>query len=244
MDPRRPRRGMFLLPSLITVGNMFCGYAAIMYAMQGKLVLAAPFIGVAIVLDLLDGRIARMTGTSSEFGLQLDSLADVISFGVAPAMLAFSWGLSELGRWGWAAGFVYVTACAMRLARFNIQTTTQVDKRYFIGMPSPPAAGVIAATVFAFPNELGGIRQLLAAVAVVVVPAILMVSTIRFRSFKTLNFGYQKTYMPIFFFAILVVLIATEPQWTLLVLAYSYLLSAFIGQLITRMRGRRAVAEP
>ncbi len=234
---------MFLLPSLITVGNMFCGYAAIMYAMQGKLVLAAPFIGVAIVLDLLDGRIARMTGTSSEFGLQLDSLADVISFGVAPAMLAFSWGLSELGRWGWAAGFVYVTACAMRLARFNIQTTTQVDKRYFIGMPSPPAAGVIAATVFAFPNELGGIRQLLAAVAVVVVPAILMVSTIRFRSFKTLNFGYQKTYMPIFFFAILVVLIATEPQWTLLVLAYSYLLSAFIGQLIMRMRGRRAV-EP
>lgn len=234
---------MFLLPSLITVGNMFCGYAAIMYAMQGKLVLAAPFIGVAIVLDLLDGRIARMTGTSSEFGLQLDSLADVISFGVAPAMLAFSWGLSELGRWGWAAGFVYVTACAMRLARFNIQTTTQVDKRYFIGMPSPPAAGVIAATVFAFPNELGGLRQLLAAVAVVVVPAILMVSTIRFRSFKTLNFGYQKTYMPIFFFAIIVVLIATEPQWTLLVLAYSYLLSAFIGQLITRMRGRRVV-EP
>ena len=125
--PRRKRRGMFLLPSLITVGNMFCGYACVMYAMRGDLATAAPFIGIAVVLDMMDGRIARMTGTSSEFGLQLDSLADVISFGVAPAILAFAWGLSELGRWGWAVGFLYVTACAMRLARFNVQTSTQVD---------------------------------------------------------------------------------------------------------------------
>jgi CDP-diacylglycerol--serine O-phosphatidyltransferase len=149
--------------------------------------------------------------------------------------------LSELGRWGWAAGFLYVTAAAMRLARFNIQTTTQVDKRYFIGMPSPSAAGVVAATVFAFPHGLTGLPQLLAAVAVVVVPAILMVSTIRFRSFKTLNFGYQRGYMPIFFFAIFVVLVATEPQYTLLALAYAYLLSAFIGQALTKFKGRRGV---
>ena len=135
--PRRKRRGLFLLPSLITVGNMFCGYACVMYAMRGDLAVAAPFIGIAVVLDMMDGRIARMTGTSSEFGLQLDSLADVISFGVAPAILAFAWGLSELGRWGWAVGFLYVTACAMRLARFNVQSTTQADKRYFIGLASP-----------------------------------------------------------------------------------------------------------
>jgi CDP-diacylglycerol--serine O-phosphatidyltransferase len=235
---------MFLLPSLITVGNMFCGYAAIMYSMRGDLVFAAPFLGVAIVLDMLDGRIARMTGTASAFGLQLDSLADVISFGLAPAVLAFSWSLSELGRWGWAAGFVYVTAAAMRLARFNIQTTTQVDKRYFIGMPSPPAAGVVAATVFAFPQGLTGRLQLLAAVAVVVVPALLMVSTIRFRSFKTLNFGYQRSYLPIYFFAIFVVLIATEPQYTLLALAYTYLLSAFIGLGMTKLRARRGAVTP
>lgn len=235
---------MFLLPSLITVGNMFCGYAAIMYAMRGDVAVAAPFIGVAIVLDMLDGRIARMTGTASPFGLQLDSLADVISFGLAPALLAFSWGLSELGRWGWAAGFLYVTACAMRLARFNIQTTTQVDKRYFIGMPSPPAAGVVAATVFAFPNGLTGFPQLLAAVTVVVVPALLMVSTIRFRSFKNLNFGYQRSYLPIFLFAMLIVFIATEPQYTLLILAYAYLLSAFIGLLITKVRSRRDLPPP
>jgi CDP-diacylglycerol--serine O-phosphatidyltransferase len=235
---------MFLLPSLITVGNMFCGYAAIMYAMRGDVFFAAPFIGVAFILDMLDGRIARMTGTSSAFGLQLDSLADVISFGLAPALLAFSWGLSGLGRWGWAAGFLYVTAAAMRLARFNIQTTTQVDKRYFIGMPSPSAAGVVAATVFAFPHGLTGLPQLLAAVAVVVVPAILMVSTIRFRSFKTLNFGYQRSYLPIFFFAIIVVLIATEPQYTLLALAYAYLLSAFVGLGMSKFRVRRGVAPP
>ena len=235
---------MFLLPSLITVGNMFCGYAAIMYAMRGDVFVAAPFIGVAFILDMLDGRIARLTGTASAFGLQLDSLADVISFGLAPALLAFSWGLSELGRWGWAAGFLYVTAAAMRLARFNIQTTTQVDKAYFIGMPSPSAAGVVAATVFAFPHGLTGLPQLLAAVAVVVVPAILMVSTIRFRSFKTLNLGYQRGYMPLFFFAILVVLIATEPQYTLLALAYAYLFSAFIGQAMTKFRTRRGIAPP
>ena len=232
---------MFLLPSIITIGNMFCGYACVMYAMRGDLAVAAPFIGVAIVLDMLDGRIARMTGTSSDFGLQLDSLADVISFGLAPAILAFAWGLSELGRWGWAAGFLYVTACAMRLARFNIQSPTQVDKRYFVGMPSPPAAGVIAATVFAFPRELSGYPQLAAAVAVVVLPAILMVTTIRFRSFKTLNLGYQRSYLPIFGVAVFLAFIATQPQYTLLILAYAYLLSAFVEQIVTRVKNRRGL---
>ena len=108
---------------------------------------AAPFIGVAIVLDMLDGRIARMTGTTSEFGVEFDSLADVISFGVAPAILAFQWGLQPLGRLGWAAGFLFVAAAAVRLARFNIQTGAP-DKRYFVGMPSPAAAAVPAATIF------------------------------------------------------------------------------------------------
>src|SRR5690349_19784713 len=122
--PRRNRlrRGVYLLPSLLTMGNMFCGYACVVYAMRGEFETAAPFIGFAIILDMLDGRIARMTGTTSAFGVEFDSLADVISFGVAPAVLAFAWGLSELGRLGWAAGFLYVSATAMRLARFNIQT--------------------------------------------------------------------------------------------------------------------------
>src|SRR5262245_12524106 len=113
--PRKRRsRGVYLLPGLFTVANMFCGYACVVYAMRGEFTTAAPFIGFAIVLDMLDGRIARMTGTASDFGVQFDSLADVISFGVAPAILSFSWGLAPLGRLGWAAGFLFVTAAALR----------------------------------------------------------------------------------------------------------------------------------
>ena len=119
------RHGVSLLPSLFTIANLFCGWACVIHAMRGDVTTAAPFIGVAIVLDMLDGRIARMTGTTSEFGLQLDSLADLISFGMAPAVLAFQWGLAPLGRLGWAVGFLFVTAAALRLARFNIQTPTR-----------------------------------------------------------------------------------------------------------------------
>src|SRR5262245_6371335 len=128
---RRFRRGVYLLPSLFTLGNMFCGYACVVYAMRGEYETAAPFIGFAIVLDMLDGRIARLTGTASAFGVEFDSLADVISFGIAPAILSFAWGLVPLGRLGWAAGFLFVTAAAMRLARFNIQSAAGTDKRYF-----------------------------------------------------------------------------------------------------------------
>src|SRR5262247_552884 len=119
--PLRLRRGVSLLPSLFTMGNRSCAYACTVYPMGGDFETAAPFIGIAIVLDMLDGRIARLTGTASDFGVELDSLADVISFGVAPAILSFAWGLSPLGRLGWAAGFLFVSAAAMRLARFNIQ---------------------------------------------------------------------------------------------------------------------------
>ncbi len=148
---RRFRRGVYLLPSMFTMANLFCGYACIVHSMRGELATAALFIGFAFVLDMLDGRIARMTGTTSAFGLEFDSLADVVSFGVAPAILSFQWGLHPLGRIGWAAGFLFVAAAAVRLARFNIQSGSQ-DKRYFVGMPSPAAACVPAATVFAYPQ--------------------------------------------------------------------------------------------
>src|SRR5512134_2909329 len=139
-DRRGIRRGVSLLPSLFTLANLFCGWSCVVYAMHGQVERAAPFIGIAMVLDMLDGRIARMTGTTSEFGVQLDSLADIISFGMAPAVLAYAWGLAPLGRLGWAAGFLFVTAAALRLARFNIQKAT--DKRYFVGLASP-AAGAL-----------------------------------------------------------------------------------------------------
>src|SRR5262245_2068027 len=143
----RLRRGVYLLPSLLTMGNMFCGSACAVYTMRGEYGVAAPSIGFARGLDVLDGRIARMAGTSSAFGVEVDSLADVISFGVAPAILSFAWGLSSLGRPGWAAGFLFVAAAAIRLARFNIQSGGAGDKRYFVGLPRPPAPAIPTAPV-------------------------------------------------------------------------------------------------
>jgi CDP-diacylglycerol--serine O-phosphatidyltransferase len=229
---------VYLLPSLFTLGNMFFGYACIVYAMRGEYATAALFVGIAIVLDMLDGRIARLTGTASEFGLEFDSLADVISFGVAPAVLAFSWGLSSLERLGWAATFMFVTAGAMRLARFNLQSKSGGDKRYFVGMPIPAAAGVLAATVFAFPAGLSDYRAALFALPIVLVPAVLMVSTIRFRSFKTIDLEARRPYTILYIIAAAIVLVYAHPRFWLLAVAYSYLLSAFIGMAITRFQHR------
>ena len=228
---------MYLLPSLMTLGNLFCGYACIVYAMRGEYETAAPFIGIAMVLDTLDGRIARMTGSSSEFGLQFDSLADVISFGIAPAILTFSWGLTSLGRWGWAAGFVYVTAAAMRLARFNIQSGS-VDKKYFVGMPSPAAATVPAATIFAYPSGFQRPLGAIPVLALVLVPAFLMVSTIKFRSFKTFDLQTRRSYTVLIAVALLIALISAHPALALVTLSYGYLLSAFIEMIVWRVRHR------
>jgi CDP-diacylglycerol---serine O-phosphatidyltransferase len=237
-DQRRPglRRGVSLLPSLFTVGNMFCGYACVAHAMRGELETAAPFIGIAIVLDMLDGRIARLTGTTSAFGREFDSLADVVSFGMAPALLVFRWGLEPLGRLGWAVGFVFVSAGAIRLARFNIQANS--DKRYFVGMPIPAAAAVPASTVYLYPYGLHDYMSALPALALMLVPALLMVSTIRFRSFKTIDLEARRSYKVPLAVAIAFFAIATYPRPALVVLAYSYLMSAFIGLAWTRLRRR------
>jgi CDP-diacylglycerol---serine O-phosphatidyltransferase len=233
---QRFRRGVYLLPSLFTIGNMFCGYACVAYAMRGELETAAPFIGVAVVLDMLDGRIARLTGTTSAFGREFDSLADIVSFGMAPALLIFRWGLEPLGRLGWAAGFVFVSAGAIRLARFNIQTST--DKRYFVGMPIPAAAAIPASTVYMYPYGLHDYVSALPALALMVVPALLMVSTIRFRSFKTIDLQARRSYKILLALALPIVAIVSHPRWTLVVIAYAYLASAFIGMAMTRFRRR------
>ena len=240
---RRFRRGVYLIPSLFTLGNMFCGYACIIYAIRGEYETAAPFIGFAIILDLLDGRIARMTGTASDFGVQFDSLADVISFGVAPAILSFTWGLSSLGRLGWAAGFLFATAAALRLARLNIQAGS-VDKRYFVGMPSPAAAAIPASTVFAYPYGLHDAREALPALFMVLVPALLMVSTIRFRSFKTFDLQNPRSFRILIPFAVFLFLVVTHPRLVLVVLAYTYLASAFIGWVWSRVRRRPDTSQP
>jgi CDP-diacylglycerol--serine O-phosphatidyltransferase len=240
--PRRFRRGVYLLPSLFTMGHMFCGYACVVYATRGEFETAAPFIGIAIVLDMLDGRIARMTGTASEFGVQFDSLADIITFGIAPAILAFEWGLVSLGRLGWAAGFMFLAAAAMRLARFNIQSAAGGDKRYFVGLPSPAAAAIPAATVYAtatvFPTGIHDYRSALPVLVVVLVPAILMVSKIRFRSFKTFDLQTRRPYTVLLLIAAGIVLVTTHPRYVLVAMAYTYLSSAFIGMAITRFQHR------
>jgi CDP-diacylglycerol--serine O-phosphatidyltransferase len=235
--PRRPRRGISVLPSLFTLANMFCGYACVVYAMRGEYAMAAPLIGIAVVLDMLDGRIARMTGTASEFGVQFDSMADVISFGMAPAILAFAWGLSALGRLGWAAAFLFVTAAALRLARFNVQAGS-ADKRYFVGMPSPAAAGVVAATVFAYPAGFSEIHFAVPLVLLVVVPAALMVSTIRFRSFKSIDTQSRHPFRLLILFAVFITALVTRPEEVLVILAYGYLISPLIGAAVGRMRRR------
>jgi CDP-diacylglycerol--serine O-phosphatidyltransferase len=247
--PRRPRlaRGVYILPSLFTLGNMFCGYACIVYAIGQQFETAAPFIGFAIVLDMLDGRIARMTGTASAFGVELDSLADVISFGIAPAILSFSWGLQPLGRLGWATGFLFLTAAAMRLARFNIQSSSGGDKRHFVGMPSPAAAAVPAATVFVYPYPWVhyDFREALPALAMVLIPAVLMVSTIRFRSFKNIDMQARRPARVLLLIAAGYILIISLHKYVLVVMAYAYLMSPFVEMAIVRFRhrGGRDVVE-
>ena len=232
---RRFRRGVYVLPSLFTLGNMFCGYACIVYAMRGEYETAAPFIGFALVLDMLDGRIARLTGGESAFGLQFDSLADVISFGVAPAVLSLGWGLLPLGRLGWAVAFMFVAAAAIRLARFNIQSPS-ADKRYFVGMPSPTAAAIPASTVYVYPPGIHDYAPALLVLLMVVVPSVLMVSKIRFRSFKTFDLRTRQPYSVLLVIAAAIVLVTIHPRYVLVAMAYTYLCSAFIGMAITRFR--------
>ena len=241
---RRFQRGVYLLPSLLTVANMFLGWASILLAMRGDYGTAAPLIGFAMVLDTLDGRIARLTGATSEFGEEFDSLADVISFGLAPAILVFAWGLQPLGRFGWAAGFIYMTATAMRLARFNIQGKT-TDKRWFVGLPSPPAAGVLAATVFAYPDALTTGTESVMALFLVLAPAILMVSRIRFLSITTMFPEGRRSSLSLLVIAGVIAAIAAQPQIVLLLMAYTYLISgpttAAVGQL-RRWRSKRRIS--
>jgi CDP-diacylglycerol--serine O-phosphatidyltransferase len=205
---------------------------------------AGLFIGIAMILDTLDGFFARLTNSTSAFGVELDSLADMVSFGLAPAILAFTWGLWPLQRLGWAAGFLFVAAAAMRLARFNVQSATtsaSTDKRYFVGMPSPAAAGVIAATVYWYPYGLQERETALPALAMVLVPAFLMVSTIRFRSVKAIEMGWQRSYFVLFLAAVALALIASHPRLALVVLAYGYMAAALVLWGYTRARKRHAV---
>src|SRR4051794_6762269 len=181
-------RALATLPSLFTLGNMLLGFASILVAIRGEHDLAAVFIGLSIIFDITDGAVARLVGSVTPFGLQFDSLADLLSFGLAPSLLAFtvfSEGRDEWDPLGWIACFLWVACAAIRLARFNTTVDPTADKRFFIGMPSPGAAGVVLASVFAFGDQMQG-RDRLWVLLIVAVPALLMVSRIKFRSFRSL----------------------------------------------------------
>jgi CDP-diacylglycerol--serine O-phosphatidyltransferase len=238
--PERFRRGVYLLPALMTLSNLLCGFASVVYSTRGDFDTAAVLIGVAMIVDTLDGFFARLTHTQSAFGAELDSLADVVSFGVAPAILAFTWGLWSLGRLGWAAGFIYVAAAAMRLARFNIQSGSPADKRYFAGLPSPAAASVTAATVFLYPWGVQDYRIALLALPILLVPGFLMVSTIRFRSIKAIDVDKRRPYRLMLLGVIALAAIATHPRIALVVLSYTYVLVSHVVFVYGRLRRRSA----
>ncbi|HVR69241.1 MAG TPA: CDP-diacylglycerol--serine O-phosphatidyltransferase [Vicinamibacteria bacterium] len=239
--PVRFRRGVAILPSLFTTGNLFLGFWAVIKTLHGRYEEAAPLIGWAIVLDLLDGYIARLTGTTSEFGGELDSLADVISFGVAPAVLAYAWAFGSIERVGWLAAFLFVVCGALRLARFNVQRHV-VDSRFFVGLPIPAAAAQVAAWVLFMPEPITSRAEAAVAVALMTVWSFLMVSTFRYRSFKKLDLRSRRSYITVLGIALLFLLVALEPRVVLLALATAYWLSAPVLDVVNLGRRRREPA--
>jgi len=193
-------------------------------ALDGRYDEAAPLIGGAVVLDLLDGRIARLTGTQSEFGAELDSLADAVSFGVAPALLAYLWALHLVPRAGWPAAFIFLVCGVLRLARFNVQKHV-VDSRYFVGLPIPAGAAQVAALVFFVPEPLADPWAAGGVLALVVVVAGLMVSTFRYRSFKGVDLRRRRRSISVLGIALLFLLVALDPRITLLAAATLYTVS-------------------
>lgn len=221
------RRGIYLLPSSFTVANVFCGFYAIVSSIRGDLAFAGILIGVAILLDTLDGRVARMANASSEFGKEFDSLADQVSFGVAPMVLAFQWGLNLWPRMGWLVGFLFVICGAMRLARFNIQEAV-IDRRFFVGLPIPAAASVVAALVYKFPERMTSQSEALPVLGLVTVLSFLMVSKLRYYSFKDFDIKKRHPSLMILFLALVIVAVFTHPQAMLLIMASIYLASGLV----------------
>ncbi|MEO6988678.1 MAG: CDP-diacylglycerol--serine O-phosphatidyltransferase [Aquihabitans sp.] len=235
-----------MLPSLFTLGNMLCGFSSLRAAQSGQFRLAAVLIGAAVVLDIADGATARAVGATTPFGLQFDSLADLISFGVAPAMLLYSWTLHDLGLPGWLLACFWLACAAYRLGRFNVTIDPMSEKRYFIGLPSPGAAAVVMASVFAAP---GFDNNSAIPVLIATVPAVLMASSVRFTSFRWLASPRRdRIWVTVLTVVILVVGFTFRPAYTGLALAYGYVALAPLGWLTAPLRrrwfGDDAVAPP
>jgi CDP-diacylglycerol--serine O-phosphatidyltransferase len=249
-DQARIHRSLSIIPSLFTIGNIFCGYYSVVLTLRGNWDYAAILIGIGYILDGLDGRIARMTKTTSDFGIQLDSLADIVTFGVAPAILAFNWGFDategiggnvakHVRQLGFVASFAFVVCGALRLARFNLQAKKPAEsgsKRYFVGLPIPAGAGMIAAVVHFFKTPTLMIGSALLWGLLILLVAFLMISTVRYPSFKELDVRKGKPSRALFGTAMLICLIIFYSEEVLLALATIYLSSGLVAKLLHTVR--------
>lgn len=239
---QRPRRGrgIYLLPNLFTTAALFSGFYAVLAAMSGKFEHAALAIFVAMILDGLDGRVARLTNTQTAFGAEYDSLSDMVAFGLAPSLVIYQWGLSELGKVGWMAAFIYTAGAALRLARFNTQLGT-TDKRYFQGLPSPSAAAIVAGNVWVGEEYgvAGGDVAILACL-LTTFSGLLMVSNVRYNSFKELDIRGKVPFVSIVVVMLLFAIVILQPP---LVLFMIFLIYAVSGPVLTLFQLRRRRAE-
>ncbi len=242
----RLRKGIYILPNLFTSVNIFCGFYAIISAIDGKFVIGAVAIIVAAVFDLLDGKIARATNTTSKFGIEYDSLADVISFGVAPALLIYMWALRPFGRFGWLAAFLFMICGALRLARFNTQTGT-ISSDYFIGLPIPAAAG-FAATTLLFHNRIGLLAapQAMLVLAMLYLLSFLMVSNVKYYSFKRPEFFKRGNFNLLVAAILVMIFIASQPPIALFSMGLIYVMSGpihYLWRLKTSKARQQELAE-
>jgi len=242
-EEKTPSKGIYLLPNLLTTGAMFCGFYAIVAGMNAKFELAAVAVFIAMILDGLDGRVARMTHTQTEFGAEYDSLSDLISFGLAPALVMYQWALVDMqsmgtawGKAGWLAAFVYVACAALRLARFNTQIG-KVDKRYFIGLPSPAAAAIMVGMVWFF-NDIGiqGEEVKMLAFGLSLFAGLLMVSNFRFYSFKDFDLKNKVPFLAILLIVLVFALTTLDPPKVLFAVFMLYSLSGPVMWAVQRYK--------
>lgn len=238
VHPAKRRRGIYLLPNAFTTAALFCGFYAIVMAMNQSFYQAAVAIFVAMVLDSLDGRVARMTNTQSEFGAQYDSLSDMISFGAAPALVAYEWSLKGMGKLGWLAAFVYCAGAALRLARFNTNIAV-VDKRYFQGLPSPAAAALVAGFVLLMEDlHFVGTELSWSAWFITLYAGLTMVTNVPFYSFKDVNLRRSVPFVAPFLIVLAYVLVVSDPPKVLFGLFVLYGLSGYVVLLWRWRKGR------
>lgn len=225
---RKRRKGIYILPNLFTLAALFGGFYAIVMAMNGRFDQAAIGVFCAMVLDSLDGRVARMTNTQSAFGEQMDSLSDMVSFGAAPALIAYVWALTSLGRWGWIGAFVYCACAALRLARFNVNTAV-VDKRFFQGLPSPAAAALVAGFIWLMTEAgVNGVEVRWVTFALMLYSGLTMVTNVPFYSFKDVSMKRSVPFVVIVLIALGIAVINIDPPTVIFSLFVIYGLSGYV----------------